>query len=261
MPHSYDEEPDDLGAFDEFVNHHLDFEPPEKRRVPSPPFINDSDDDDEDDTLPFLPTRNGLSNGFVRPSSISGTGSTSRPSGTPFPTPSPFSVPGNLPRASTPTPTDGRWRTGFYRVKRDLEIYQTNALPPRIIIIPDASRRLNRSIKYIPNVQPGWSAIMLRSNRLIIGFIKNEDVTLYALLPPGARTDFKKLQFNKPTLDVLLFLLLVALITYVFARAGETLLYNPQEDVAQLETRILSLETQLQAQGVRLSPERVSDGR
>lgn len=87
----------------------------------------------------------------------------------------------SIPRISPPPLEDPRWTPGVYRVQRDLRVYKNpSRYAIKIYTMPDASRKIDKSLRFIPNMLPGWSAVHLYGEVPIVGFVDNSEVHLVA---------------------------------------------------------------------------------
>ncbi len=142
------------------------------------------------------------------------------------------------PRIPPPPLEDPRWVRGVYRVQRDLRIYRSpHRSAPRVVTLPEANRRLDKSLRFIANVSPGWSAVHLVGDQPIIGFVDNSEVLLVAR--KGLRDVWEDV-----ALIVCLILLILALITNL-----DHLPFLGGNDEAE---RITALESQLAERDARI---------
>jgi len=251
-------------AFDDFVNDELDFSsldsasttgdaerPPERRPFEglprpspfSPPFRPPSAgesrfDDDQTPAFPPRPTSPFANN----PGAPSSTGNRLPFSSNPFNQPQ---------RSPLPSLEDPRWIRGVYRVRRDLRVYR---LPSKIspkVVLPTASRRLDKSLRFIPNITAGWSAVHLNGEEPIIGFVDNSEVQL--MPRRGLRSVWEDI-----ALIVCLLLLVLALIANIdqlpfFSDAREAQINElestitaQQAEIADLNATISTLRHEVQ---------------
>lgn len=239
-------------AFDDFVNHDLDFtgleSSGEKSDRPSSdpidhsylrplnPFPFSSPKPADDSPYGNLPTRGtpqpdeegqgqprqGLGGLAGRLNSLF-----SSASGAPYP------------RVAPPPLEDPRWVRGVYRVQRDLRIYRSpHRSAPRVCTLPEANRRLDKSLRFIANVSPGWSAVHLVGDQPIIGFVENSEVLL---VPRKGLRDV----WEDVALIVCLILLILALITNLdqLPFLGGT---SEHDQIVTLQSQLAERDAQIQ---------------
>ncbi len=86
-----------------------------------------------------------------------------------------------VPRLPAPSLEDPRWVRGVYRVQRDLRVYKNPSRHAiKIYTMADASRKIDKSLRFIPNMMPGWSAVHLYGEVPIVGFVDTSEVHLVA---------------------------------------------------------------------------------
>jgi hypothetical protein len=260
LPPPGDDESDDLSAFDDFVNKHLNFEGKQQARPAqdSGSLFDDVPDLDDDDDTPANPFGRPPSPFTGQPfRSPFGAGSMPplRP-GAPSPSPNeranPFSASPNAsmpPRMPMPAPDDKRWTPGYYNVRGDLEIVVLQPfLATRVLVIPDASRRLNKKCRYIANVAPGWSFIEVQTGRLLRGFVRSSDVRFMPAV--AARPMFPLLGRYRLRLDWLDIVIVAAVLIVLLAMATEIddeLFYMARGDVRELQAQVATQQAQIEA--------------
>ncbi len=247
VPPASDDEPDDLSAFDEFVNQHLNFDP--KPRTDGGLFGAPSvDDSAPDDDIPPPRTAPPLSPFSARlPFGPQPPRPANPPAfGSPAAGPSPFP-----PRLPLPLANDRRWQYGLFSVKGDLEIhYSQPYMAMRVLVIADANRRFNRLVRFIPNIAPGWAAFEIHTSREVRGFVRQTDVRITPLPLNMTRLQeqWHVLKAGYPRLFSILgnaFVVAVLAITVVImlgVREQESI------DETAREERISSMESQLATQ-------------
>jgi hypothetical protein len=261
LPTPGDDESDDLSAFDDFVNKHLNFEGKSQAKPAddSASLFDDVPNLEEDDDAP--------AGTFGRPQSFSGPlrspfGSGGplpplRPPGSQNPNPNeranPFSPSPNAnmpPRMPIPAPDDKRWMPGYYSVRGDLEIVVLQPfLATRVMVIPDANRRLNKKCRYIANVAPGWSFIEVQTGRMMRGFVRNGDVRFM----PGVASRqvmFPLLGKYRLRLDWLDLVIMIAVLLVLLAMAtdiDDELFYLARGDVRELQAQVATQQAQIDA--------------
>lgn len=183
-PDPGDDEQERQNAFDDFVNHQLNFD----AQSPQSDDLFDEDDPENDldlgaaqtgeELLPFSPFRRRLSDdarvppSFV-PLSAGRTG---------FPRPNP--PPSGPPRVSLPPPTDRRWVNAVYVQNGTLTIYSLVVLNiQRVWVLHSLDLKLDRRIRVIPNIMPGWVAVELNMGLTepVRGFVRQRDLRLRML--------------------------------------------------------------------------------
>jgi hypothetical protein len=290
-PSNDDDSADNFGAFDDFVNKHLDFDPSATAPSEKPKFSTrsffeadnddldealDDDDDDDDDFGDFDSLKRGLSaskNPFVSgrglpssppPPPISGFGGTL---GKLPPPPIGASSSGSSsfapPRIPFPVPSDSRWVEGIVRTKGDLEIYQTFPIfaPARTIVVPPSVHHANPSIRYIRDIAPGWTAVQYKSSRQITGWVKNSDATFYAfrfrLMPLHEMRWFQTLYKFRITLnglDIAFYLLIAGLLLLVFSAFDGSVFYDARPDMQALQTQVFQQSLEIERLNGLLEP-------
>jgi hypothetical protein len=178
----------------------------------------------------------------------------------PFESPRPFggssgsprgllgSVAGRTPLSSygarTPAPglEDPRWMRGVYRVRRDLRVYKSpSKLAQRVAVVPDANRRIDKSLRYIPNITSGWSAVHLHGEEPIIGFVDNTEVQLF---PRRGLRDIWE--------DIALVVCLLLLVLALIANIDQLPFLNDPDDIEAAE-RITELEQNVADQQAQIN--------
>lgn len=260
VPPASDDEPDDLSAFDEFVNQHLNFDP--KPRTDgglfgAPAFDNDALDDDG-----FPPARPAPPPGPF--SARTPFGPPPRPAsppafGAPAPGPAPFP-----PRMPLPASSDRRWQHGLFSVDGDLEIYYSQPFTSmRVLVIADASRRFNRIVRFIPNIAPGWAAFEIHTSRLVRGFVRQADVRITPIPPQVTRLPerWRLLKATYPraySIASNVILSVVAVLTIIACvialQTGQTTDATDEQRLALMESQIATQQAQLEALEARFRP-------
>ncbi|MFN8529167.1 MAG: hypothetical protein U0670_11180 [Anaerolineae bacterium] len=166
-----------------------------------------------------------------------------------------------IPRVSPPPPEDPRWVRGVYRVQRDLRIYKNpHRAAQKVCTLPEANRRIDKSLRFIANVSPGWSAVHLYGEQPIIGFVDNSEVVLVARR--GLRDVWEDV-----ALIVCLLLLILALVANLdqlpfFNGGDQSRITELEQTVTEQQTRITELEATLESLRDRAeSRSSSSDGR
>ncbi|MDX2161636.1 MAG: hypothetical protein SF162_09950 [bacterium] len=162
---------------------------------------------------------------------------TSRLLGTLPPTP-------QIPRVAPPSLEDPRWVRGVYRVQRDLRIYRNpHRAAPKLCTLPEANRRIDKTLRFIPNFAPGWSAVHLGGDQPIIGFVDNSEV--YLIARRGLRDVWETV-----ALMACLILLVLALAANLdqlpfFGGGDQARITELEQTVAEQQARIDELEAAL----------------
>lgn len=230
---------ENASAFEEFVNQDLDFSAldssggasAERERPPGLPFRPLSPfpprppappDPLSGDESPFGSLRRALGS--------------EPPPRNPF-TRAPVNNPFNPPRQVVPLLNDPRWVRGVYRVQRDLRVYKApSKIATKITTVADAHRRVDKSLRYIPNITLGWSAVHLYGQEPIIGFVENIEVRL---LPRRGLRDM----WENIALAVCVLLLLFALI----ANLDQLPFFTNDDRMQAMETTIADQQSQIEA--------------
>jgi hypothetical protein len=243
-PSDHDEK---RNAFDEFVNNDLNMdglgEPQQFDGRPgtrsAERFPDDLDGDDEphrdEPQPPSLASR--LGGAEFRPPS-------SRPVFTGRP---PFEGQSLFP---FPSLDDPRWQRGVYEVVKDLRIHKAPVfLPPtpgnsQVLIFSNAYRYPNKSLRFIPNVVPGWSAVHLLWDKPVTGYVHQNEVRL---MP-------KPHWLQEKGLDVILIVCMCLVVLLALLDIARPSFDATQQQVDQLQatmqiqqTRISELEATLNA--------------
>ncbi len=245
--------------FDDFVNNDLDFSGLGSAERPSPdpidrsylrplnPFPFPTPKPSEDAPYGNLPNRGTTPPSEDENAPRSGLGGLAGRLGSFF---SGGSAP--YPRIPPPPLEDPRWVRGVYRVQRDLRIYRSpHRNAPRIVTLPEANRRLDKSLRFIANVSPGWSAVHLVGDQPIIGFVDNSEVLLVAR--KGLRDVWEDV-----ALIVCLILLILALISnldhlpFLGGSADSDRIATLESQLAERDLRIQELQATIEA--LRVAP-------
>lgn len=233
-------------AFDEFVNNDLNMDglgEPEQGSSgtrAAPRFPDDLDDDDD-----------------IRPDEPQPPPFTSRLGGADFRPPAPrpvFTGRSSFDGQSLfpfPSLDDPRWQRGAYEVVKDLRIHKAPVfLPPtpsgsHVLVFSNAYRYPNKTLRFIPNVLPGWSAVHLMWDKPVTGYVHQNEVRL---MP-------KPHWLQEKWLDIILIACMCLVVLLALLDIVHPSLDVTQQQVDQLhatlqiqETRIYELEATLAAQ-------------
>ncbi len=259
IPPVGDDDPEDLSAFNDFVNSHLNFDGETNRPAEDTDDLFDDDDMVEDKdpfgkARPTLPFGAFLSRpaapGNMPPPRFGSSGSSS-----PFSQSPPSAQSSTPPRVPLPSTDDRRWKVGVYSVKGDLEIYYSQPfLAMRVLVLASANRRFYKRVRYIPNIAPGWAAIELRTSRLLRGFVRTADVKLTPLprLPVWARP-FSGISFKFDWADVLILAVILLLLLFATTDIDEKLFFMPRPHIEAMQTQVASQQAQLEALQAQLA--------
>lgn len=258
IPPTSDDEPDDLSAFDEFVNEHLNFDarpapPPAPRPARGLFEVSDDDFDEDDDEDPVIPPPTAapgppLSSGifgrnpFVPPPP--------RPASS---TPGPASLP---PRIPMPPANDSRWQAGLYSTQGDMEIFYSQPyVAMRVLVIANAHLRLNRKVRFIPNIALGWAAIEIRTSRTLRGFVRQSDVRLWPLQLNSRHwlAAFALKLLREYWSTVLIIVAFVFFLAVLLANPDISPRYAAESTVTGLEAQVATQQAQIEALEARIS--------
>lgn len=239
-PSNHDEK---RNAFDEFVNNDLNMdglgEPhpfdgvPGTRSAERFPDDLDIGDEPRPSEPPSLASRLGGTE-FRPPRSVF----TGRP---------PFEGQGLFP---FPSLDDPRWQRGVYEVGKDLRIHKAPVfLPPmpgssHILVFSNAHRYPNKTLRFIPNVVPGWSAVHLLWDKPVTGYVHQNEVRL---LPKPSWLQEKWLDVTLIACMCLVVLLALLDIARPSFEPTQQQVDNLQATMQMQETRISELEATLAA--------------
>ena len=149
-------------------------------------------------------------------------------------------------RVIIPPLEDGRWVSGVYRVQRDLRVYQFPSRETQLITcVTEANKRIDKSLRFILNIVPGWSAVHLYGEGRIVGFVDNSEVHL------TARRSTRDI-WESVALIACLLLLALALIANLdqlpfFSGSDEQRITELEQTISDQELRIGQLEATIEA--------------
>jgi hypothetical protein len=107
--------------------------------------------------------------------------------------------------------------------------------------VPDANRRIDKSLRYIPNITSGWSAVHLHGEEPIIGFVDNTEVQLF---PRRGLRDIWE--------DIALVVCLLLLVLALIANIDQLPFLNDPDDIEAAE-RITELEQNVADQQAQIN--------
>jgi|GEM_PF-1203819 hypothetical protein len=261
IPPSNEDDSDDLSAFDDFVNKHLDFESRNDKNskpVTKGNIFEDNEEDifeDEEDVPPYNPFRGTPPSPFGSIFNRPGAPQPQSPRQSGSAPPPASSAPGAPPRNPMPTADDRRWISGYYKVRTDLEIFQTLPfMTSRVLIVTDANRRWNKRVRYIPNVAPGWAAIELRASRPIRGYVRTSEVRFIsaAKVPRWSKM---MMTFRLDWFDILVISVVLMLFLFLLTDVDETLFYSARPHVEALQTQIAEQQARIDTLEAQISGE------